>query len=648
MNRRLYITIIFALLLAWMILPMGTSLAAPLQSQDPSGLRQPVDGPINPAELKAFLDPLMQEQMEAHHIAGAAVSVVQVGKMLLAKGYGLADVAANKKVEAESTLFDIGSISKTFTFTAIMQLVEQGKLDLNADINTYLDFKIPATYPDPITLANLMSHSAGLDEFFYGIAAPSPEEVLPLGEFVRTRLPPRVRPPGVVSAYTNYGVTLAGYIVERVSGQAYTSYVDEHILKPLGMTHTSPHMLLPESSSQDISLTYAYQDGKFQSMKDSLLMLHEIPACCLDTTATDMAQFMIAHLQEGTYQDTRILKPETARLMQTQHFTQDPRLRGWAHGFVEYRAENPRVIGHNGDTDYFYSLIWLVPEADLGIFIASNTAGGRPMIEEVAGAFIDHYFGAPVIVPPVPLENSTTDLHTLEGSYAPANNSIGTSEKLRLVTAILKLQAQEDGSLLLSGLGLSQRYVEVEPMLFQRDDGRRVDMFDRFSFKAGLDGTIQYLLLDTGAFQRLPWYETMGFDLLFSAVVLLFFLSVPVAAIIWRASRQLKEKAAKQVRTERLARWLLGLLVALYFISLGGMFSAFATQAAVLYGTAVAYNVGQFLAIPVTLLAIGAVIFTVLAWRRRFWGLGWRIHYTLVALAAIGVVWWYFNWHIIG
>jgi len=236
----------------------------------------------------------------------------------------------------------------------------------------------------------------------------------------------------------------------------------------------------------------------------------------------------------------------------------------------------------------------------------------------------------------------------LEGSYAPANNSLGTSEKLRLVTAILKLRAQEDGSLLLSGLGMSQRYVEVEPMLFQRDDGRRVDTFDRFSFKAGLNGKIQYLLLDAGAFQRLPWYETMGFNVLFSVIVLLFFLSVPIAAIVWRLSKRLREQARRQPGLGRLAQWLLGLLVALYFTSLGGMFSAFATQAAVLYGTAVAYKVGQLLAIPVTLLAIGAVIFTVLAWRRRFWGLGWRIHYTLVALAAIGVVWWYFNWHMFG
>ena len=150
------------------------------------------------------------------------------------------------------------------------------------------------------------------------------------------------------------------------------------------------------------------------------------------------------------------------------------------------------------------------------------------------------------------------------------------------------------------------------------------------------------------AFQKLPWYETMGFIILFSAVVLLLFLSVPVAAIIWRASPRLREQAARQPRGARLARWLLGLLVALYFISLGLMFSAFATQNAVLDGTAYANIVGQLLTIPVALLAVGAVIFTALAWRRSYWSLAWRIHYTLVTLGAVAVVWWYFNWKIIG
>jgi CubicO group peptidase (beta-lactamase class C family) len=647
-NKHLYVSVIIIMLLFWLLTPMSSSLAAQLQTQEQSRSLQSRDDSMDPVELQAFLDQLMQEQMEENHIAGAVVSVVKDGEMTFARGYGLADEAGNKPVDPETTLFNIGSIGKVFTFTAAMQLVEQGKLDLNADINTYLDFKIPATYPEPITMAHLMSHSAGLDEFYFGTSSPTAEKVLPLGEYLRTHLPPRVRPPGVVSAYTAYGVALAGYIVERVSGQPYAAFIEEHILKPLGMAHTSPWMPLPESLSRDMSLTYVYSDGTFHSVEDPFRFVNLAPAGSIKSTAADMARFMIAHLQEGAYQDARILETETARLMHRQSFTQDPRLKGWAHGFEELRAENPRVIGHNGDTYHFHTQMYLVPEANLGLFVANNSANGRKMVDYVAEAFVDHYFPPPAVTSLIPLENSNTDLRALEGSYASANASYGTSEKVRLVLSILKIQAQDDGSLLLSSLAGSQRYVEVESLLFQRDDGKRVDYLDHFTFIASPDGKTQYLLADSIAFQKMPWYETMGFNILFSAIVLLLFLSVPIAAIVVRLSTRLGEQAARQPRDARLARWLLGLVVVLFFISLGGMFSAFASEAAVLTGTAVAYKVGIFLAIPVAILAVGAVVFTVLAWRRAFWSLGWRIHYSLVTLGAIAVVWWYFNWKIIG
>lgn len=647
MNKSIVGAIAIICLFVWLLAPISPVLAVQPQNPQPN-LTRSVEVPIDPDELAAFLDQEVQGSMDRLHIAGAVVSVVKDGEMIFARGYGLADVAANKPVDPQTTLFHIGSVGKTFTFTAVMQLVEQGKLDLNADINTYLDFKIPATYPEPITMAHLMSHSAGLDEFYFGTSTPTAEKILPLGEYLRTQLPPRVRPPGVVSAYTNYGVALAGYIVERVSGQPYAAYIEEHILKPLGMAHTSPRMPLPESLSQDMSLTYVYSDGTFHSVEDPFRFVNLAPAGSIKSTAADMARFMIAHLQEGAYQDARILEAETARLMHTQSFTEDPRLRGWAHGFYELRAENPRVIGHGGVTYHFYTEMYLVPEVNLGLFVANNSAGGRRMVDSVAEAFIDHYFPPSAVAPPTPLAKSTTDLRALEGSYAFANASYSTSEKLSLVLSILKIQAQDDGSLLLSSLAGSQRYVEVEPLLFQRDDGKRVDYLDYFTFGANPDGKVQYLLVNNIALQKLPWYETMGFNILFSAIVLLLFLSVPIAAIVVRLSTRLREQAARQPRDARLARGLLGLMVALFLISQGGMFSAFASEAAVLTGTAIAYKVGIFLAIPVTILAVGAVIFTVLAWRRAFWSPGWRIHYSLVTLVAVSVVWWYFNWNIIG
>ncbi|HSF83060.1 MAG TPA: serine hydrolase domain-containing protein [Anaerolineales bacterium] len=647
MNQRVQVSVTIIIVVLWLLAPMSSSLAAQPPGQENIGSMQTGEGPTDPAELAAFLDQVIRAQMDELHVAGAVVSVVKDGELVFSRGYGLADVAANKPVDPETTLFHLGSIAKTFTFTAVMQLVEQGKLDLNADINTYLDFKIPATYPEPITLAHLMSHSAGMDELFFGSAVPNPDQILPLGEYLRTRLPPRVRPPGIVSAYTNYGVALAGYIVERVSGQPYFDYIEEHVLQPLAMDHTSPRLVLSNSLSQDLSLGYIYKDGAFQVMEDYLFYLHYTPAASIKSTANDMAHYMIAHLQDGAYQGIQILQPETARLMHTQHFAQDPRLAGWAHGFHVYRPAKPMAIAHGGDTIYHHTQMVLIPEKGLGIFVAYNTGNmDKRFWKNVLAAFFDHYFPLPV-TPPTPLTNSTTDLRSLAGSYKPTNYAYSNSEKLRMMTGIIKIQVQEDGSLLLGSLGGSQRYVEVEPLFFQRDDGRHVDYSDHFTFHPDPDGKGQYLLFDIASLQKLPWYETLEFTLLHMAIILLVFLSVPLAALFWRFSPRLRKQAALQPRGAHLARWLLGLLVVLYFLSQGGLLSGFASESAVIYGTALPMQIGELLAIPVTLLATGALVYTFLAWRREYWTLAWRIHYTLVTLVAVSVIWGYFNGKII-
>src|SRR5829696_7036836 len=162
-------------------------------------------GPTDPAELEAFLDKLLGKEMEKHHIAGAAVSVVKDGELFFAKGYGDADVENHIPVDPERTNFRIGSIAKLFTWTAVMQLAEQGKLDLDADINTYLDFRIPDTYPQPITLKDLMTHTAGFEDLYYERLAKDPNDLLPPREWLISHMPARVRPPGKVAAYSNYG-----------------------------------------------------------------------------------------------------------------------------------------------------------------------------------------------------------------------------------------------------------------------------------------------------------------------------------------------------------------------------------------------------------------------------------------------------------
>src|SRR5215210_596374 len=226
-------------------------------------------GPTDPAEMEAFLDKELGKEMQKHHIAGAAVSVVKDGKLFFAKGYGDADLKKGVPVDPERTTFRTGSVTKLLTWTAVMQLAEQGKLDLNADINTYLDFRIPDTYPQPITLKDLMTHTAGFEDLYYERLAKDPDDLLPPREWLISHMPARVRPPGDVAAYSSYGTALAGYIVARVSGEPYDHYIQEHILNPLGMVHTTAKPSMPPNIRAHTSVGYVYEDGSFKEFPDT-------------------------------------------------------------------------------------------------------------------------------------------------------------------------------------------------------------------------------------------------------------------------------------------------------------------------------------------------------------------------------------------
>src|SRR2546423_13336768 len=212
------------------------SAPSPPPAEVPMITPQPSPAPqLTKADFETFLDALIPSQLRNRNIAGAVVSVVKDGQVLFQKGYGYADVEGKKPVLPDQTLFRPGSISKLFTAIAVMQLVEQGKLDLDRDVNEYIDFAIPKTYPEPVTLRRLLTHTAGFEEVLKNLFVASQQQMKPLHDYLVAALPARIFPPGKVAAYSNYGLTVAGYIVERVSGEKFESYIDNHILKPLKM-----------------------------------------------------------------------------------------------------------------------------------------------------------------------------------------------------------------------------------------------------------------------------------------------------------------------------------------------------------------------------------------------------------------------------
>lgn len=323
-------------------------------------------------QLKAYVDGLMSGLITSGQFPGAVVLIIQDGKVTLKAGYGYADVRARTPVDAERTRFRVASISKLVTATAVMQLIEQGKVDLNADVNTYLSgFKIAPTYPEPVTLANILTHTAGFDDKYLGIAAPMSAMVEPLGQYLSHAMPPRVLPPGKTFAYSNHGFGLAGHIVETVSGQEFTAYVQQSIFDPLGMTASGFGVPYPMPADIAVPYTQGGPEGGFT--RGELDRMRAAPAGDLITTAGDVAKFMLVHLNGGVYgDDEHLLAQPTIERMQAEHFTEAEGLDGWAYGFMEGHRNGVRWIGHDGSWLGFCAQLAMVPETKSGFFVVYN------------------------------------------------------------------------------------------------------------------------------------------------------------------------------------------------------------------------------------------------------------------------------------
>jgi CubicO group peptidase (beta-lactamase class C family) len=439
-------------------------------------------------DVEAFLDGIVPLQLASDDIAGATIAVVKDGKLLLAKGYGYADVEKKKPVSPEATLFRPGSVSKLFTWTAVMQLVEQGTLDLDRDVNAYLDFKIPDAFGQPIRLKHLLTHTPGFEEAvkdLFAVGSVSPD----LGKYLKTHIPTRIYPPGTVPAYSNYGAALAGYIVERVSGRPFNEYIEESIFKPLGMTHSTFRQPLPPALAPEMSGGYGLASGGSKPFE----VVVPFPAGSLSSTATDMARFMLAHLQDGQLGDASILRPETARLMHSRQFALDQAANGMAYGFYEESRNGHRIIGHAGDTGLFHSDLHLVPDSGIGFFVSHNSPGkGQPPRTTLWEMFLDRYLPS-TSQPEASIGSAKEDSKAVSGGYMLSRRSETSFLKTATVLGEFTVTPLADGMIevaqLTSPNGKPKRWREVAPMTFLEENGH-----DRLVFKPDQAGRMQLIL----------------------------------------------------------------------------------------------------------------------------------------------------------
>ncbi len=403
--------------------------------------------------------------------------VVKDGQVLLEKGFGYADVEKKKPVDPEATLFRPGSISKLFTWTAVMQLVEQGKIDLDADINQYLDFKIPPG-PDgePIRMRDVMTHTAGFEEAVKELISEDPSRLVPLGATVKRWVPVRIFKAGTMPAYSNYATGLAGYIVERVSGQTFDDYLDQHIFSPLGMAHSSFRQPLPQSLMAGMANGYENATGKPQGYE----LINLAPAGALAATGADMAKFMIAHLQNGAFGDQRILSEETAKKMHGTPLTILPNVNRMLLGFYETSTNGHRIISHGGDTQYFHSDLHLFVDDGVGYFISFSSAGKEgavgPLREAFYRSFADRYFPGPAQEGKV--DEATAKAHAAEiaGSYISSRRAETSFMSVLNLLQPVKVSVNEDGTISFPVLkdlnGEPTKWREIQPYVWREVDGK--------------------------------------------------------------------------------------------------------------------------------------------------------------------------------
>lgn len=428
--------------------------------------------------LERFADEFMAEQQDTDlAVPGAAIVVVKGDKVLLEKGYGYADKERQIAVDPEKTIFRIGSVTKTFTAAAVMQLVEQGKIDLHADINKYLEEGIHINNPfdQPVTMHHLLTHTTGfdvtietMDDFHNDLT-----KFVSLSDYVKQRMPDVVRKPGESYMYDNFAFVLQGYIIERVTEMPFYQYMKQNVFQPLEMMNTD--LLLTDEVLDH--LAKAYLDG--QALDPYAITPTESPDGGMNATASDIGKFMIAQLQDGVYQNRRIWSEESIRQMQQYHVAIHPRVEdatyGYEGSFEPEHNNGQKVITKGGDLIGFSSYMWLIPEQKVGVFITYNTSSD--LRSAWFNAFMDRYFpNTDTSAESVPLNTPQEQLRRFEGEYSDA----------RIRVALTTITAIGDGQLLVESLMGKQIVKQIEPLLFEDESGKLM------AFKEDSDGSIAY------------------------------------------------------------------------------------------------------------------------------------------------------------
>jgi CubicO group peptidase (beta-lactamase class C family) len=607
---------------------------------------------LDNADLEAFFDGIIPLQLERSDIAGAAVLVMKDGRTLLQKGYGYSDLKPKQPVDPNSTIFRLASISKLFTWIAVMQLVEAGKLDLDVDIGGYLDFPIRSTpaIGGPITLRNLMTHTGGFEETVRNVILTEDKYYRDLREYLVQNQPNRLFAPGTVPAYSNYGVGLGSYIVQRVSGEPFERYVAEHIFTPLGMIHSTFYQPPPKALQDLPSQGYPSSTRK---PAVGFERFSPVGAGGLSSSAADMGRFGSALLNGGELDGRRILSQESLNAMWKPQVAASAAMPPLGLGFYQVWRNELKWIGHQGDLIAFHSLFFLEPQQKLIIFVSYNSAGSAARTRaELLNSFSDRYF--PHNTKQAFINLPRKDLQDIQGVYQSTRRADSTLLKLLGLIEQRHVNLDKDGVLhsdqMKDRRGHPINWKPVAKDLWQETDGQN----NLFAIRAA-DGRIVRL---AGAFpgsqlQRVPWYEQDYLVYAMLGISLAIVLSVSVAALVRLARRYVFRSSEPIPRPGTLPLGAISKATAAYWVI---VFATLAVLLAVEGGDDAAAPtpawdkylfIGDVLCAIAVGLSILAALSAIRVWQRAARPIS-RVKFTLVGMAGLFLSWFVLHWNVIG
>jgi CubicO group peptidase (beta-lactamase class C family) len=602
--------------------------ATPLPPPPPMapGARLAPGVPIPPAELEAFVDGVVAEAMGRDHIAGVTVSVVQLGQVALKKGYGYASLSPARRVDPDRTLFRVGSISKTFTWIMLMREAQAGRMRLTAPINLYLPEKLQVRdqgYSTPIRVINLMDHSAGFEDRALGhLFEKSFDRVRPIDLYLRQERPKRVRAPGAVSSYSNYGVALAGAAVSYVRSEPFETLAEREIFRPLGLARTTfrephpPKSGLPAPMSpvlaRDVSQAFAWGPGGYQA-RPFEYAAQIAPAASASSTAGDMSRYMLMLLNGGHLDGVVVYGPNTARAFRTPLKRTAPGVNGWPHGFMESALPGGfKGYGHTGETLSFLSQMVVIPDLGLGVFVSTNTDTGRRLKDTLPGEVVARFY-APPPVPPVAPRRISDDAEIYEGRYLLSRRAAGGLEAfVDLLIGGRSVRVAGPDKLIVEGIGHTETWIADGPAGAHRFRSLDEPQALAFQTNGGRAASFQ-VSQNLGLYQRAPALLEPGILALLAALTGAAAVATLIG-LIFRDRREMREAMIQQraslLQTIQAGLWLTAFLCFALFVGRAR------DEAAVIYGWPDGWLVtASASALIASLLSIGTLVVIPAVWR---------------------------------